>query len=395
MTTPAQKTETIAVAVADLRRKQAEHPFWENRLFEAITRGWLTREDMKYVFSQYYCYSRNFTRYIAAVMANCDNDLFRSQLSENLWEEGGATEPEKRHSQIFRNFLRDSFQINEPERIEFAEFTRFFMREYLVYCLRSTPSQGAAFLSLGTEGIVARMYEIFLEGLHKVGCTDEQLEFFFIHIQCDDGHAETLENMMTSYVNEAGWYETCLEAMHHALTLRAQFFENIFATLQHRRVQSVLDRIQAKRSLGENKKATVLEEPTGVPLYTNKIERLNVDFSVQRLEAGAEVLDPRMVRIPPGKFNEKHKHAHETIFYVIEGTGRVLVDEAAIEIKPGDVVFAPRWTLHQAQNTGPTEMRILAVTDFGLTGKAFMGDYEKTARLRAGKDLPRDTDPAE
>jgi len=39
---------------------------------------------------------------------------------------------------------------------------------------------GSAFLSLGTEEIVARMYSIFVEGMQKAGINDSQLEFFHI-----------------------------------------------------------------------------------------------------------------------------------------------------------------------------------------------------------------------
>ena len=108
---------------------------------------------------------------------------------------------------------------------------------------------------------------------------------------------------------------------------------------------------------------------------------MNIDFSVDRLPFAPEVLDPRIVRIPAGKYNEKHRHAHETVFYIIEGSGRVLINEAAIEVAPGDIVFVPRWAMHQSQNLGETEMTILAVTDYGLTGNAYIGSYLKTARM--------------
>jgi quercetin dioxygenase-like cupin family protein len=94
-----------------------------------------------------------------------------------------------------------------------------------------------------------------------------------------------------------------------------------------------------------------------------------------------EVLDPRLVRIPAGKYNEKHRHAHETVFYIVEGHGRVLINEAAIAVVPGDIVFVPRWAMHQSQNLGESEMTILAVTDYGLTGNAYIGSYLKTARV--------------
>ena len=47
-------------------------------------------------------------------MTSLESDLFRSLLSENLWEEGGGCEPEKRHAEIFRRFLRDWRRLLRP-----------------------------------------------------------------------------------------------------------------------------------------------------------------------------------------------------------------------------------------------------------------------------------------
>lgn len=363
--------------LAKLHGLQREHRFWSNPLLHAFEQGALSRDDLKYVFSQYHLYSKNFTRFIAAVMANCDSDLFRAQLSENLWEEGGGCEPERRHAQIFRAFLRDALGVDQPETIDYAPYTRHFMREYLVQCLRSEPMAGAAFLSLGTEGIVARLYETMLAGLRKAGIPDSQLEFFHIHISCDDDHAITLERMMTWYAGERGWYDACFAAMDRALELRNEFFTNIFETLQRQRLEAMLGRIQRHQSLATGLPETALHHRPGAAtqeLYANEVEKLNVKFTVDRLPLQAEVLDPRMVRIPPGKFNEKHKHAHETLILIIRGSGRVLVDERTFPVQPGDTVLVPRWALHQTQNTGDNEMQFLAVTDFNLSRRAYLGD---------------------
>ena len=94
------------------------------------------------------------------------------------------------------------------------------------------------------------------------------------------------------------------------------------------------------------------------------------------------MLDPRIVRIPPGKNNELHKHAHETVFVFISGTGHVKIDNLEVPVKPGDFVFIPRWCMHQSINTSNSEMIFLAIADFGLTGKSFTGNYLKTARLK-------------
>src|SRR5688572_3111369 len=86
---------------------QAEHAFWDNPLFAACQAGSLTLDDFRYIFSQYSAYSKSFTRFLAALMANCDDDLFRARITENLWEESGGIEIAKRHAEIFRGFLKD------------------------------------------------------------------------------------------------------------------------------------------------------------------------------------------------------------------------------------------------------------------------------------------------
>ncbi|MFY9572664.1 MAG: iron-containing redox enzyme family protein [Blastocatellia bacterium] len=381
-----------AYALSQFHELRSRHQFWNNQLFHACRQGYLVIEDFQHIFSQYYLYSKNFTRYIAALMANTNSDYHRSRLSENLWDEGGGAEPEKRHAELFRKFLREGLSIN-LETIEYSDSASYFAREYLDFCLKSHPMAGSAFLSLGTEGIVARMYSIFVEGMRNAGIDDSKLEFFHIHMECDDEHAITLQEMMLSYSDQPEWYNSCLQAMDWALTLRYRFFESLYEGLQHRRLRGLIDRIQSRESLApkmpDSAKLLWRQDRGATPLYSNANERLNIQFEVERLPLKTEALDPRIVRIPVGRYNERHRHAHEAIFYIMAGEGKVVVENSAVEVKPGDVVFVPRWAMHQSQNTGDTEMVILAVTDFGLTGRAYVGDYNKTARIKNAIEVAR------
>src|SRR5580704_15188007 len=190
----------LEAALLGLHAAQADHPFWNNRLFKACAAGALTREDYKLLFSQYYLYSRSFTRYLAALMANCEDDLHRARLTENIWDEGGGLAPELRHAEIFRRFLRDGLGV-DVDAIDFLDGTRLFVRQYLDFCAHAHPAAGAAFLSLGTEGIVSRMYGTFLHGLLRAGLAEEHTAFFRIHMACDDEHAQTLEQIMMGYAS--------------------------------------------------------------------------------------------------------------------------------------------------------------------------------------------------
>lgn len=363
--------------LAALHALQHEHGFWNCRLLTAFAQGALSRDDVRHVFAQYHLYSSSFTRYIAAVMANCESDLFRAQLAQNLWEEGGGCEPARRHAEIFRSFLRNSLGIADVTQIEYAPHTRHFVREYLAAAQCSEPVAGAAFLAIGTEGIVSRMYTVMRAGLIAAGIPAGELEFFDIHIACDDDHAITLENMMMSYADRPGWFETCAEAMRRALDLRLEFFDALYDDLQRARIAPIVQRMAARESLARGRADAELCHRAGgaaIAMYDNEVPRLNIQFTVERLPLAAEVLDPRMVRIPAGKFNEKHKHAHETLIHILEGSGQVVIDDRALPVSAGDSVIVPRWAMHQTQNLGATELRFLAVTDFRFSQRALVGD---------------------
>lgn len=394
-------TTNAAVAIAtaadaelrELQRFQAEHSIWDCRFIRACRAGLLTKEDFRHVFSQCYKYSKNFTRYLTALMTNCESDYFRSRLSENLWEEGGGAEPDQRHAELFRRFLRRALQV-DPDTIEYQSFANDFFHQYLDFCRNSSALAGSAFLSLGTEGAVARLYGFFCEGLLKAGIAEEELLFFRLHMECDDEHAITLAELMRSFASEPGWFEQCKAAIDRALTIRQQFLDDALGYVLERRLRGLLDRVRGEHSLiakGTNSTNYVnTRTATGAPssgLYSNRVENLNIDFSVKRVDFNAEVFDVRLVSIAPHRNTEHHRHAHESLLTVVKGKGRVLVGDFTVDAGPGDTVFVPRWAMHQTQNTTDETMELLAVTDYGLTRHAYLGDHLRTTRMNPERDV--------
>lgn len=150
-------------------------------------------------------------------------------------------------------------------------------------------------------------------------------------------------------------------------------------------VVSIIDNIEARLPLGTGRPPSKFHANVLIgnrEIYRNRNDRLAIDFSVDVLDfAGTQVFDPRVVRIAPDKKNELHRHAHESLFYVISGKGALQIGEDLLPLEAGGVAFVPRWAFHQSRNLSSTdELVILAVTDFGLT-KAVLGDYDKRTRL--------------
>ena len=153
-------------------------------------------------------------------------------------------------------------------------------------------------------------------------------------------------------------------------------------------LERLVEITQARRPLGQEapKGAWVRDAMAGGDaMYRNENAKLGIDFSVERLAfPEIQTMDPRVVRIPPGKNNEFHKHAHESLFVILQGEGEVRVGDDLVAVKAGSIAFVPRWIFHQTRNTSTTEdLVVLAVTDFGFTA-AVLGDYDKRMRLAAG-----------
>lgn len=147
---------------------------------------------------------------------------------------------------------------------------------------------------------------------------------------------------------------------------------------------------EARTPLGTDTPARAFIRPAesaGAALYANRNDKLDIDFAVERCSFPAlQTLDPRVVRIAPGKRNEHHRHAHESLFVILEGEGEVCVGETWSPVRKGDLAFVPRWIFHQTRNTSATEtLVVLAITDFGFTS-AVLGDYDRRTRLAEGGD---------
>jgi mannose-6-phosphate isomerase-like protein (cupin superfamily)/pyrroloquinoline quinone (PQQ) biosynthesis protein C len=355
-----------------LKKIAQTHRIWQNPLLNAIRANRLSIEDYRLFFSQYYYYSKNFTRLLAVGMYKCESDYFRAKLSENLWEEGGGIDIELRHSQIFRKFLTESLGI-DSEKIAFESYSKNFFKDYLSLCSSAEIVECAAILSYGTEGIVAQLYTIIKSGLLGVGLSEKDIHFFNLHIECDDDHALTLEKLSFSLRDEANWYERSTKAVEKILDLRNDFFEKIYNDIQFKKISPLLKEITTviETNISPDEVPALHYKIDGIKnkLYSNVDLEKKINFYVDRVPFNASVLDPRIVHIPVGFNNELHRHAHETVFYFLSGSGEVILDENIVNVQAGDLVYVPRWSIHQTKNTGATEMVILAITDFGLTAR--------------------------
>ena len=74
---------------------------------------------------------------------------------------------------------------------------------------------------------------------------------------------------------------------------------------------------------------------------------------------GAPTTVLRMIEIEPGGNSPRHTHNYEHTNFIVEGSGRVLIDEAWHDLKPGDAALVPANILHQYVNAGDVVFKFL------------------------------------
>ena len=361
-----------------------KHPIWQNPLLQGCANNELEIDDYGFVISQHFYYSRGFTRLLSALMMQCDNDFYRVELSHNLWEEAGEEEQENCHSNLLRRMITETFGLENPDQTQFRDYTVQYFNECLNYLKNCDLVRAAAFLGWGTEGVVPRIYSYLFNGLVAKGVPEDELLYLSLHMECDDEHSEVIEAIALDACGgdtESHWL-AIEEAIDHSLTLRDRYFKKLYEELQSQPLNTLVGQVTKAQPYADLTQLsglyTHVDSQSGVPLYKNSNDQ-RVSFEVTRFNVASEVIDPRLLEIPVGKRNEKHRHAHESIFYVLSGEGVVHVGDKEITVKPGDLAYVPRWYDHYTANTGNALLKILALTDYGLT-RCFANNTERSYR---------------
>jgi pyrroloquinoline-quinone synthase len=186
--------------------------------------GIATRDELATFVRQQCHYSRHFTRYLSALLANLIDEVDRRDLVQNLFEEmglgslGGVP-----HAQIYRDMMRTMGVFLDDEPV-FAE-TQALVDTMFECCRSPRPMVGLGALCLGAEAIVPHLYSTVVNGFEAVGEPNEHLSFFLIHIDGDDDHARTMQRIIARELDQRPASRVDLEyGAALAISARVQFF---------------------------------------------------------------------------------------------------------------------------------------------------------------------------
>jgi pyrroloquinoline-quinone synthase len=218
-----------------LTKRVQEHSF-----LRRCRAGTVTLDEMKSLLVQQGIYGGYFTRYLCALMGNLPNNSDVQRLASNLCEELGLTDASTTpHSTLYRNMLGHFDLTLDGARPLLG--TRRLIDTMFDHCRDPKVARGLGALCLGAEALVPAIYSDIIAGFRACGTPASALEFFYLHVECDDDHAGTMSDIMIELLrNDEEQFGLILSAGHAMVDSRLDFFTSI-EQAHHRAVEQRAD----------------------------------------------------------------------------------------------------------------------------------------------------------
>ena len=172
-------------------------------------------------------YSSNFTRYICQLMVNLESHEDVLSIFDNLFEELGFGEVKAPpHSHIYRSMLQN-FGLDLRMQPTLPS-TQRLIDTMMNFCKQPEGIYGLAALCLGAEAIVPQLYSDIVTGFVAKGIDRKQLNFFTLHIECDDDHADTMLAILSRLtIAKPALFEIVRHAAFLTIQARIEFLDDM------------------------------------------------------------------------------------------------------------------------------------------------------------------------
>jgi pyrroloquinoline-quinone synthase len=170
-------------------------------------------------FAASYCFQvDNFKRFVAQVYANAEPRDVRELMLENLEEEHGEGDPSRDHAVLVAKFGRAlGADLGDPYDLEPIPESRQWIDRILKVCREEEFVVGLAAISFGIEfrtQTMALLGQIYRD---QYGLSEDDLEFFFMHLEADEEHAGRAIELVRKYCTTEEQLERCKAGVREVL----------------------------------------------------------------------------------------------------------------------------------------------------------------------------------
>jgi len=163
----------------------------------------------------------------------------RRELLDNLIGEEMPGRPGKRHPELCAQFARacgvsDDDIYRAEEAGEILATTRA-MRAWIweLSGIRSLP-ESCAGIMVALEGQLPTLYPKYVDAMRRMGYSEDDLEFFHVHIEGDTGHAHIGLELTNRYATTPELQQRAVSAVRASAAMRYSMLDGIHARLEVR-----------------------------------------------------------------------------------------------------------------------------------------------------------------
>jgi pyrroloquinoline-quinone synthase len=156
----------------------------------------------------------------------------RQHLLENLLGEEMPHAPGKRHPDLLRKFARacgvsDERMLNAEQNGEVLATTRA-MRAWIweLSGIRHL-AEACAGIMVALEGQLPTLYPKYVEAMRKMGFSDDDMEFFHVHIEGDTEHAHVGLELTQRYATSAELQQRAIATVRASAEMRFAMLDGI------------------------------------------------------------------------------------------------------------------------------------------------------------------------
>jgi mannose-6-phosphate isomerase-like protein (cupin superfamily) len=106
---------------------------------------------------------------------------------------------------------------------------------------------------------------------------------------------------------------------------------------------------------------------------TGTLEILTSHILISPQNSSSQNLSIQISTIPAGSEQPVHAHEPEQCYYIIKGTGLMIIEGDTREVTSGDAIYIPSNKKHGIKNLGNTDLEYLTANS-----PAFTKEYEKS-----------------
>jgi pyrroloquinoline-quinone synthase len=207
------------------------HPF--SKLW---AEGKLSRQQLAQWAIQHYYYIAPIPQQFAALYARLPDLDARQHMLENLLGEEMPETPEKRHPELLIKFaMACGLERDAIENCELNESvlpTSRAMRAWIweLSSIRHI-AEASAGIMVALEGQLPTLYPEYVKAMRKMGLTEDDMEFFHVHIVGDVEHADVGLELTHRYATTPQLQRSAIATVKASAALRWSMLDGVYSTV--------------------------------------------------------------------------------------------------------------------------------------------------------------------